>query len=40
MVEEQTGYEISRHETLFYGICPVCQGKEQGVEAESIEETA
>lgn len=40
MVKEQTGYEISRHETLFYGICPACQSKEQEVEAEGIEETA
>ena len=27
MVERQTGYIITRHETLFYGICPSCQEK-------------
>lgn len=26
-VERQTGYIITRHETLFYGICPSCQEK-------------
>lgn len=27
MAERQTGYIITRHETLFYGICPSCQEK-------------
>lgn len=27
MVERQTGCIITRHETLFYGICPSCQEK-------------
>lgn len=27
MVERQTGYTVTRHETLFYGICPSCQEK-------------
>lgn len=27
MVERQTDYIITRHETLFYGICPSCQEK-------------
>lgn len=27
MVEGQTDYIITRHETLFYGICPSCQEK-------------
>lgn len=27
MVKGQTGYIITRHETLFYGICPSCQEK-------------
>lgn len=27
MAERQTGYIITRHETLFYGICPSCQKK-------------
>lgn len=27
MVERQTGYITTRHETLFYGICPSCQEK-------------
>lgn len=27
MVERQTGYIITWHETLFYGICPSCQEK-------------
>lgn len=36
MVERQTGYIITRHETLFYGICPSCQEeKNQNEDAQA-----
>ena len=38
MVERQTDYIITRHETLFYGICPSCQEKK--AQGEDATETA
>ncbi len=30
VVEKETGFKISRHRTVFEGICPECMKKEQG----------
>ena len=38
LVEKQTGYIITRHETLFYGLCPACQKRK--AQGEDATETA
>ncbi len=38
MVKKQTGYIITRHETLFYGLCPACQKRK--AQGEDATETA
>lgn len=35
IIEEQTGYRIERHRTVFEGLCPDCQKKESENPAEA-----